>query len=133
MSDVIRNFRRVLVQVDRQCSSMGEKAKKCSKKHNANRSATLCSLPVDILGDIVRFLDFQDKCSLELVARSLHALLSSPSAAEGLWGRCDLMLDLKLDANFDKKDIIMRYAVTFVVCSAEIYLVRSVRDSSHFR
>ncbi len=127
-----RNFHRVFVQVDKQSPSMGERAKERSKKHNANRSATLCSLPVDILGDIVRSLDFQDKCSLELVARSLHALLSSPSAADGLWGRCDLMWDLKLDANFDKKDIIMRYAATFILCSADIYPVCPVRDSSHF-
>ena len=53
-------------------------------------------------------LSIQDKCSLELLNKRSHALLSSPSPNERLWGKCDVMSDLKLDDNFHRKDEIMR-------------------------
>ncbi len=71
------------------------------------RPATLCALSRDIIRKIIPELSFKDKCSLELVSIEFYSILSAPSSAEGLWGTCDLMSDLKLDGNFDSKDDIM--------------------------
>ena len=62
--------------------------------------ATLCSLPHDILKNIIRELSFKDKFSLELVGRGFHHLLSHASSVEGLWGTCDFVSDLALDDRF---------------------------------
>lgn len=74
-----------------------------------NASATLGSLPNDILGRVVGPLSFQDKFSLEHAGKGFHTLLSNPLSSERLWGRCDLMSDLKLDDNFDRREDIMRW------------------------
>ena len=69
---------------------------------------SLCLLPNDILKRITRGLSLQERCSLELVDKRLHALLRYPLPSEGIWGTCDLMSDLKLDDNFGKKEDILR-------------------------
>ena len=69
---------------------------------------TLCTLPNDILGKIIRLTSFRDRCSLELLDKQHHALLSNPLPSEGLWGSCNLMDDLRLVDNFDSKEDIMR-------------------------
>lgn len=74
----------------------------------SDRPATWSSLTQDILGNIVRPLSFKDKCSLELVGKDLHALLSNPMSTEGLWGTCDILADLRLRDHFDSKEDIMR-------------------------
>lgn len=40
---------------------------------------------------------------LEVVENGLHTFLSNPRPSEGLWGRCDLVTDLRLHGNFDQK------------------------------
>lgn len=80
--------------------------------------ATICALPNEILGDIIRPLSFKDKCSLELSCRCFNSLLSRPLPTDGLWGRCDLVSDLwgrcdlvsdlKLDRELDSRKDIMR-------------------------
>ena len=79
-----------------------------SSERSSDGTGILLSLPDEILGEIIRALSFQDKCHLECVNKQLQALLKSPSPREGLWGRCDLMLDLKLDVNILQKVEIMR-------------------------
>ena len=69
---------------------------------------TLCTLPNDILGKLIQELSFQDKCALELLCRQFHILLCNPVAAEGMWGTCDLMSDLRLEESFGKREDVMR-------------------------
>ena len=64
--------------------------------------------PDDVQRKVVQALGFKEKCSLQVLNKGFHALLSNPMPAEGLWGRCDLMSDLKLNSNFDRKEIVMR-------------------------
>ena len=70
--------------------------------------AALQPLPDNVLNYIIRALSFQDKCSLTLIDKSFYRTLSSPLRSEELWGKCDLMSDLRLDKNFDRKEEIMR-------------------------
>ncbi len=53
-------------------------------------SGNLACLPVDVLCQITKQLEFDDKLQLQLVSRKLHALLLRPPPGEGLWGDCDL-------------------------------------------
>ena len=84
-------------------------AKRKRTQEASDRQATLCSLPSDIMGKIIRDLMFQDKCSLEVVNKGMYDLLSKPVSADGLWGTCDLMSDLKFNDKFEHKDSIIRY------------------------
>ncbi len=70
--------------------------------------AALQPLPDNVLMHIIRALSFQDKCSITLVGKSFNRPLSSPLRSEKLWGRCDLMSDLRLDNGSDRKEEIMR-------------------------
>ena len=83
-----------------------------SPRKVSDASASLCSLPDDILRriilEITRGLSFQERCSLELVDKSFHAVISNPLPSDGMWGTCDLMSDLKLDNNFGRKEDILR-------------------------
>ncbi len=94
----------ILLQNSAQFANM---AKHSRKGKASEREATLCSLPRDIMGKIIRALSFKDKCSLELVGREFNTLLSNPSSAEGLWSTCDLMSDLNLNDHFDSKENVM--------------------------
>ena len=80
---------------------------------SGDNCATMCSLPNDILAKIIRELDFQDNCSLQLLGKPYHALLSNLAPEDGLWGRCDLMRDLHLTHNFGRKEDIMKYVSCF--------------------
>ena len=73
-----------------------------------DEDVTLDTLPNDILGKIIRETTFRDKCSLELLNKQFHTLLSNPLSTEGLWGSCNLIHDLKLVDNFGSKEDIMR-------------------------
>ena len=85
-----------------QCTVRSFSIAKHAKAQNAgDRATTLSSLPHDTLRKIIRELSFQDKCSLELSCQEFYTLLSSPSPTEGLWGTCDLSLDLKVKQGFD--------------------------------
>ena len=68
----------------------------------------MCSLPDDILKEIIGPLSFQDKRSLEVLCQGFRNILSSPVLLEGLWGKCDLMSDLGLHKDLDRKDDIVR-------------------------
>ena len=78
-----------------------------SKQRSGQEGAILSSLPNDILAKIIRPLSFQEKCSLELVSRGFHAILSHPLPAEGLWGTCDLLSDTNLEVDFDSREDVM--------------------------
>lgn len=94
---------------DMQCTVHSADVSKHVKAREAgDRIATLFSLPHDTLGKINQELSFQDKCRLELSCHELYDLLSSPSPAKGLWGTCDLMLDLKVKERFDSTSDITR-------------------------
>lgn len=80
-------------------------------------AANLCVLPHDILKSIIRGLSFRDKCSLELISRGFHALLSHPSSADGLWGPCNSISDLTLDDRFCRNVDIMRLVPAPAKCS----------------
>ena len=82
-------------------------AKHSKTRKTSDQISTLCSLPHDIVGNIIRELSFKDKCSLELVGKEFNALLSNPSSVEGLWGTCNLMSDPNLDNYFDSKEDVM--------------------------
>lgn len=49
-------------------------------------------LPDEVLCLILRHVDFQGKCNMQLVCRKFSALLSSPPL--GLWGEVDLVTDV---------------------------------------
>ena len=77
-------------------------AKHAKAQKAGDGAITLSSLPHDTLRKIIRELSFQDKCSLELSCQELYSFLSRTSPAEGLWGTCDLRLDLKVKQGFDR-------------------------------
>ena len=77
-------------------------------QEGSGHGVTLCSLPDDVIRKVMQPLTFTDKCNLQVLHKGFHALLSDPSPSEGVWGRCDLVSDLKLHDNFDNKDTIMR-------------------------
>ncbi len=79
-----------------------------SAREGSDTCASLCSLPDDILRRITPGLTLVERCSLELVDKSFHALFSEPLPSERIWGTCDLLSDLKLDDNFGRKEVIMR-------------------------
>ena len=70
----------------------------------------LYSLPNDVLGGIIRenSMSLRDKCSLELLNKQSRSVFNSLLLTEGLWGSCNLMTDLRLVDNFDKKEDVMR-------------------------
>ena len=79
-----------------------------SRQEAGDEGVTLYTLPNKILWKIIRETTFRDKCSLELLNKRFHSLLSYSLPKEGLWGSCNLMDDLRLVDNFDSKEDIMR-------------------------
>ena len=57
---------------------------------NRMRPGNLECLPVGVLCQITKQLEFDDKLRLQLVSRKLHDLLLRPLPGEDLWGECDL-------------------------------------------
>ena len=49
-------------------------------------------LPDDVLCLVLQHIDFQAKCSVQLVCKKFSALLSNPPT--GLWGKLDLVTDI---------------------------------------
>ena len=74
----------------------------------SDKVATLHRLPDSILKPVFWALSFQDKCSLKLLCKGFHRLLSNPLPLEELWGRCKLMSDLRIDDKFDRMEDILR-------------------------
>ncbi len=72
------------------------------------KRASLPSLPNEILEKVIHLLSFKDRCSGELIDKHFNALLSNPSPLDGLWGICNLMVDLKLIKNFEIKEDLIR-------------------------
>ena len=72
---------------------------RASRQEAGEGGVTLDALPTDILGKIVRETTLRDKCSLELLNKRFHTLLSNPLFTEGLWGSCNLVADLRLVDN----------------------------------
>ena len=52
----------------------------------------ITKLPDDVLSLVLQHMDFQEKCTMQLVCRKFSALLSSPPP--GLWGEVDLVTDI---------------------------------------
>ena len=46
---------------------------------------------------------------MERVGKRFYALLSNPLPSDELWGRCNLLSDLKLEDNYDRKEDIVRW------------------------
>ena len=62
----------------------------------------IVALPEDMLCQIVKHLDSQDKVRLQLECRKLNALLISPPQGESLWG--EFHLPTKVRCSEDKDD-----------------------------
>ena len=52
----------------------------------------ITKLPDDVLSLVLQHMDFQEKCTMQLVCRKFSNLLSSPPP--GLWGEMDLLTDI---------------------------------------
>ena len=63
----------------------------------------ITKLPDDVLSLVLQHMDFQEKCTMQLVCRKFSALLSSP--LPGLWGEVNLGIDI---INMKHKGIISR-------------------------
>ena len=52
----------------------------------------ITKLPDDVMCLVLQHIDFQGKCSMQLVCKKFSALLSDPPL--GLWGKLDLVTDI---------------------------------------
>ena len=84
------------------------KSRKACKGKNNLGADVLLALPDEILCQMIKHLDFQDKIQLQFVCRKLNALLMSPPPGEGLWGKCDLSTDFNGAEEDESNDSIMR-------------------------
>lgn len=60
----------------------------------------LAALPIDVLCQVVKYLEIHDKLRLQLVCTKFYALLISPPPGEGLWGECHLPTDVSCAGDY---------------------------------
>ena len=74
------------------CKPFWRQRSRTDDAQNIVGGGIITKLPDDVLTLVLQHMDFQEKCTMQLVCRKFSALLSNPPP--GLWGEVNLVLDI---------------------------------------